>query len=199
MLGVSEDADPDEIARAYRELTHRRATGRLGAADGRPLEHLRQAFETLSDEGRRRDYDAQLASRRRPDRLGERAGCFADEVAVDFPSPSRVVGRMLESFFADRDSALRTSAEISVTPQEAFHGARIPVDLPVRGSCPECGGRGEFWTERCEACDGTGSGASRHRVQLSVPARLRDGAQLRFVIKVPDGPTIPVDVRFVIR
>ncbi len=198
ILGVSEDADADEIERAYRQLASERADPPGRPGEPQSLEDLKRAFETLGDEERRRGYDARLASLRRPHPGPSDTRWFADEVSIDFPSVRDVVQRMLGAFFGE-DERPSGSAEIVLTPHEAFHGARIPVDVAVRCCCQQCGGRGEIWMDACAHCGGTGLDEGRHRVRVAVPAGVRDGARLRCGIRLPDGPTTPVDVRVVIR
>jgi len=74
--------------------------------------------------------------------------CFADEVVVDFPSVAPAIDRVRSGFLtSERSEAL--SATIQMTPREAFEGATLPLDVPVRCTCRGCGGRGESWTEPC--------------------------------------------------
>jgi DnaJ-class molecular chaperone len=75
----------------------------------------------------------------------------------------------------------------------------VSLDVPVRVTCPHCGGRGETWTEPCELCRGTGHSMLPHAVRVSVPPRVADGARLRFRVKSPDASSVRVEVRVAIR
>lgn len=125
--------------------------------------------------------------------------CFADEIAIDFPSVGRVVERMRERFLGERQDDGVVSAEVSLTKLEAWKGRVVPVDVPVRATCAACGGRGETWAEPCGACLGTGESQTHHVVQVSVPPRVADGARLRFRLNSPDAPPVRVEVRVVVR
>jgi molecular chaperone DnaJ len=46
----------------------------------------------------------------------------------------------------------------------------------VRITCPNCGGRGETWTEPCSLCVGTGESVFHQALRVSVPPRVADGA-----------------------
>src|SRR5262245_39032445 len=105
--------------------------------------------------------------------------CFADEIAIDFPSFDAAVERVRDSFLGDRDEHDVLAAEVSLTLTEAFRGIVVPLELQLRATCRACGGRGETWTEPCEACSGSGDLAVRHRVNVSVPPRVADGARFR--------------------
>jgi DnaJ-class molecular chaperone len=90
-------------------------------------------------------------------------------------------------------------AEVSLSQREAFAGLVVSLTVPVRVTCPHCGGRGETWTEHCNLCRGTGEYLLSHPVRVSVPPRVADGACFRFRVKSPDAPSVRVEVRVAIR
>ena len=59
---------------------------------------------------------------------------FADEVAIDFPSVSDLLDRMRHAFFG-ANALEELSAEIVLSPLEAFAGTTIPMGIPVRQTC----------------------------------------------------------------
>jgi molecular chaperone DnaJ len=201
ILGVSEDARPDEIRHAYRRLVRQFHPDLTGSDTASPLRQVIQAYETLSDEQRRRSYDQDLATRRRlpAPELNHRAW-FADEIAIDFPSISEVANRIRDAFLrADETADESLSAEILLSRREAFDGVTVPLEVPVRSTCPLCGGRGESWMEPCRGCGGTGAWHLPHRVRLSVPAGVADGTRFRFTITAPHTPPTHVEVRVAVR
>jgi hypothetical protein len=125
--------------------------------------------------------------------------CFADEIAIDFPSVGPAVERMRDAFLGERvdDDVLR--AEVSLSQREAFDGRVVSVCVPIRITCPHCGGRGETWTERCHLCLGRGESLLHHPVRVSVPPRVADGARFRFRVTSPDASSVRVEVRVAIR
>jgi len=125
--------------------------------------------------------------------------CFADEIAIDFPSVGRVVERMRDAFLGEGKDADVLRAEVSLSQREAFDGLVVPLSVPVRVTCPHCGGRGETWTEPCHLCRGIGHSLCHRPVRVSVPPRVADGACFRFRIKSPDATSVRVEVRVAIR
>src|SRR5437867_3624582 len=125
--------------------------------------------------------------------------CFADEIAIDFPSVAPAVERMRDAFLGERAGGEVLRADVSLSPRDAVCGLVVPLDVPVRATCPHCGGRGETWTERCHLCDGTGASLLQHSVRVSVPPRVADGARFRFRVKSPDASSVRVEVRVAIR
>lgn len=191
VLGVPPGAGADEIKRAYRQLARRYHPDISGDDRGTAFLEVARAYEVLRDPDRRRSYDAGLMSRGRADWL-------ADEIAIDFPSVASVLDRMRDSFFAEtRDVSL--SAEVVLTPQEAFWGALVPLDVPLRRTCRRCGGRGEVWNDWCAACGGVGEVAAVHEMRLRVPAGVREGARFRFSVAPTGAPQTSVEVRITIR
>jgi molecular chaperone DnaJ len=191
VLGVSPDAGEAEIKRAYRQLARRYHPDISGDDRGGAFLEVSRAYEVLRDPDRRRSYDARLLA-------GGRTEWLADEVAIDFPSVSSLLDRMRDSFFGDaRESFL--SAEIVVSPQEAVWGVLVPLHVPLRRTCPRCGGRGEVWEEWCASCRGAGEIRDTHEMRLRVPAGVQEGATFRFTIAPPGAPQTGVEVRITIR
>ena len=194
VLGVSADAGAEEIKRAYRQLARRYHPDISGDDRGAAFLELARAYEVLRDPVRRRRYDTAMAQPGQADR-GE---WFADEVAIDFPSVSSVLDRMRDAFFAVEPAAA-LSAELVLTPREAFEGVTVPMEVPLRRTCPRCGGRGEVWTDWCAVCGGLGEVSAVHELGIRVPPRVREGARFRFSVTPPGAPPTVVEVRVSIR
>ncbi len=146
-----------------------------------------------------------VPSVRRLDKAGARSyrtdvphECFADEIAIDFPSVGPVVDRIRDAFLGERDDMEVVTAELRLSRREALDGLVVPLAVPVRGTCPTCGGRGESWTERCDECGGTGEAVFPHPVRVAVPARVADGATFRFRVSSPHVASVRVEVRVAI-
>ena len=125
--------------------------------------------------------------------------CFADEIAIDFPSVGNVVDRMRSAFLGEHVETGVLRAEVSLSQREALAGHVVSLKVPVRITCPNCGGRGETWTEPCCLCRGTGESLFQQALRVSVPPRVADGACVRFRLKSPDAASIRVELRVAIR
>ena len=124
--------------------------------------------------------------------------CFADEIAIDFPSVAPAVERMRDGFLDARvEDVVR--AELSVTHREASGGHVIPVQLPIHAMCEPCGGRGETWTEPCDECQGTGASLVTHPMRLALPRGVVNGARLRFRVALPGAAPVRVEVRVAVQ
>jgi len=132
--------------------------------------------------------------------LARRHGWFDDEIAIDFPSLHAAVDRMRACFVAasTEGHSRHLSAELHLSPFEAFNGVTVPLDVPVRRLCTGCGGRGEVWSDPCDACDGSGEALGRHPVRLVVPPRVHDGDRFALSVSAPAAPPTRVEVRVVL-
>ena len=125
--------------------------------------------------------------------------CFADEIAIDFPSVGRLVDRVREAFLGEdeRDPGTVTH-EVRLSNREARRGTIVPIELPLSGTCVRCGGRGEVWTEPCAACCGSGASLVRHPIRVSVPPGVSNGARFRFKVSSPHAAPVRVELRVAI-
>jgi DnaJ-class molecular chaperone len=163
ILGVPETASPEEVQEAYRRLAKRYHPDRSGADTASQFRAVQEAWETLGNPERRREYDR----RRRPRPSFRVAG----------PHGPRPPGWDADPFGGSADDALHL--ELRMTPAEAAWGGDVAVELPAWVACWPCGGRGRLGRFLCPACRGRGRDLEPERFTLHVPAGLRDGEVVR--------------------
>lgn len=139
-----------------------------------------------------RDRVAMLARDDRPD-----ATCFADEVVIDFPSVAHALDRIRRGFQMD-ESAERRLMTIHVSGPDARRGTTVPLEVPVRCTCRQCGGRGESWAEPCPRCHGAGAEWLRHALQVTVPAGVLDGDRFHFTLTPRHNEPTRVELRVLV-
>ncbi len=125
--------------------------------------------------------------------------CFADDVVIDFPSVAAAVERMRTPFIEEGLGRTPLAVLLTMSGKQAIEGATVSLDVPVRCTCGECGGRGETWPDRCARCSGTGVEVRRHQVQVSVPAGVGDGARFRFLVAPRYDPPTHIELRIAVR
>ncbi len=125
--------------------------------------------------------------------------CFADEVAIDFPSVEQFVPRVRDRFFGAQNEAETLTREVSLSRREATRGIVVPLEVTLRGMCPTCGGRGETWPDPCYSCRGTGHAPVCHPVRVTVPAGVVNGARIRFRVNTPLAAPLRVELRVAVR
>jgi hypothetical protein len=121
--------------------------------------------------------------------------CFADEIAIDFPNVEPAVVRMRDAFLGEREDDDVLRREVLVSRREAWDGLVVPIEVPLRGLCRHCGGRGETWAEPCADCRGTGTWLHHHSVRVPLPPGVVDGARIRFRVSSPGADSVRVEIR----
>lgn len=168
ILGLGPGASSAEIKRAYRRLSRRYHPG-VNPGDRQAqavFERVTEAYETLSDPGRRRDYDAAgglATTSSAPVSAFEFAG-FDFSVAAhgsEAATFSELFAEVLHPPVADEGKAepgADLHAIVSVTFEESLRGVDRQVVVTRQVPCGGCGGAGRVRTPegRCPHCQATG-------------------------------------------
>jgi DnaJ-class molecular chaperone len=190
VLGISRGADQEKIKRAYRRVAkqYHPDVAQNEESKERFLE-ISEAYETLSDETKRRQYDADLeregslfrvrnvpdtirARRVRLDRMEDLFSSSVDEFLEGFlpgffdVAPRRIGGKDLY-------------LEAILSPEEAATGGLYPVTVPVWEPCPRCGRSGFLDRFFCPLCHGYGRVWSEREFSLNIPPQVRHGTEVR--------------------
>lgn len=212
ILGVSRDADLEDIHRAYRSRV-RRLHPDVNRTEGSAQAFLRvqAAYTTLSDADKRREYDRRLRGAvpvrpfSAPPSRGRPGASFASPGAP-FPAGwddlfiplEELVARLFTSWGpAWPPDEPRMGVEVILTPAEAARGGRLPLHIPLEVDCPRCLGMGIGWSRGwCLDCLGRGRVRSQARIDLNLPAGIRDGTALDLSLAGTGLPgMLRVDVR----
>jgi molecular chaperone DnaJ len=101
---------------------------------------------------------------------GRRSSPF-EGVEFEEPGPFRSSGR------GHRGGDLETDVEISL--EEADAGARRTVEFQELVPCATCGGTGRQGKATCPTCGGSGRVPHTNRIEVKIPAGVRDGSRVR--------------------
>jgi molecular chaperone DnaJ len=207
VLGVGPDATLDEIKSAYRRKAKKLHPDHSQEGSG-PFLVIKEAYDVLGDVGRRRAYDEELArDRKRAQRAArpvspeplrrrrcpveplvptERTGGVHDAFSAS-PFPS-LIEELFRSWGSDLDAPIRPGVRrgregihvrVSLTREQALHGGRIRIWIPVQNVCPACGGRGGTGFFQCLHCYGSGVVFDEYPVDVTIPGGLVDGDEGR--------------------
>jgi molecular chaperone DnaJ len=158
VLGVERNASTAAIKRAYRRLARQYHPGSGASASIEAYRELQLAYETLTDAERRRRQFEPLAW-----------SFVRSPAAGDLRRPIRP-GSL--------------SGEILLTADEAVAGGVLPLDIPLRGTCPGCEGTGGACFD-CGRCGGEGIVERRLPIPVKIPANVRDGAVFQVTVDEP--------------
>jgi molecular chaperone DnaJ len=170
VLGVPKDADKTAIRKAYRKLA-RQYHPDANAGDAKAEEKFKEiseAYDVLSDDARRKEYDearALFGSGFRPGGFGPGAGAGMHFDLGDLfgGGGGGGLGDVFGGLFSSRRAGPRRGAdvesEVSIDFVDAVNGATVPVRLSSPQVCPTCHGNGAkpgTSPRTCPVCDGAG-------------------------------------------
>jgi DnaJ-class molecular chaperone len=187
VLGVSRTADRERIKQAYRKAAKKyHPDMHVAPESAEKFREIREAYETLGDERRRRRYDEKLARQgselrvnRAPETIRKRSALF-DELDSFFTPVDEFFSGFVPGFFErPRERQKDLYLEVILTPEEALRGGLFPITVPVIERCPRCRTTG-FWEDFfCPLCLGDGRIRSEREFSLSIPPHVKHGTQIR--------------------
>lgn len=209
VLGVSRDADAKEIKKAYRSLARKYHPDiNKDASSEDRFKSINEAYQVLSDTEKRAKYDRfgsewdrvqtapggataadfsewfSQSSGSQPGQgvhfefHGDRGSGFSDFFDLLFGSRGQggqttYQTRSYPQKGADQEVAIHLSLE------EAFSGTQRQFELAVQEPCPVCGGTGINGRGPCQTCNGAGSIPRKSKIEVTIPAGVRDGSRVR--------------------
>lgn len=179
ILGVEKEASQDEIKKAFRKLAHKHHPDK-GGGDEAKFKEINEAYQVLSNEQKRKQYDqfGQTFHGQGPQGGGQGFGGFSSQGGpgggFDFSGFSSqgfdFRGSGFEDIFSEmfggqgqQRSRSRAGADIQVDVEISFeemvHGAKKDIRLRKLSSCETCqgtGGKPGSKEETCAECNGSG-------------------------------------------
>jgi molecular chaperone DnaJ len=202
ILGVSTQAAPGEIKRAYRRLAFTVHPDVGQRPDPERFREAHEAYMVLNDPDRRRSYDFEIAIRRRPlsaEPLRPKAPVTVlDDFLTVRPSIEELIDHIGDNFFGYRGKSRgpqhRLGVEAILNAEEARFGCRVPFRLPCYVQCQRCGGTGEWWG-LCRECYGRGVVESTHELILEIPPGAKDGERFEITLDNVGISNLSLEVR----
>jgi molecular chaperone DnaJ len=190
VLGISKGANLDKIKKAYRKVVkkyHPDVSQPLGG-NKRFLE-IRDAYETLSNETKRKQYDAELEKEgsslriiKVPEIITQRTYRLNEIESLFSSSVDDLLEGFLPGFFdIDKGRIKRKELyyEAILSPSEAANGGIYPVTIPVLEPCPQCSKSGLYDNFFCPICNGNGRIHSERGFSLSIPTNVKHGTEVK--------------------
>jgi molecular chaperone DnaJ len=197
ILGVSRNASEKEIKQAYRRLArkhHPDLNPNDKSAEAR-FKEINAAYEVLSNPEKRKKYDQfgeqweyadQFAKAGGQERV--RWGFGKGGATFEYGDLSEF-GNIFSSLFGDSGmgSRMRRGPQrgqdieslIEVSLEEAYHGSKRIIQFQTAEPCTACGGTGRVGNRVCTICNGTGGKVIPKRLEVKIPAGVRDGSRIR--------------------
>jgi DnaJ-class molecular chaperone len=207
-LGVKKSDSDKEIRTAFRRLArqwHPDVNPGNAEAEAK-FKQINAAFEVLSDPEKRKKYDKygdewmhadQIEEMRKrgggPGGMGGQPGGFRYSSTGDDGFDMGDVfgagggrangGGIFDTLFrraAGRQRGQDAEADVRVTLEEAYAGTKRTIEVRAgEEPCRVCAGTGKIANATCHVCRGTGVAAPLRRVEVGVPAGVKDGQRIR--------------------
>jgi DnaJ-class molecular chaperone len=197
ILGVSRNASEKEIKQAYRRLARKHHPD-LNPGDKSAeakFKEINAAYEVLSNSEKRKKYDQfgdQWEYAEQFAKAGGREGVRWDfgKGGTTFEyGDSSGFGDIFSSLFGDAGLGSRmkrgpqrgqdVESPIEVSLEEAYHGSTRVIQLETAEPCTACGGTGRVSNRVCTICNGAGGKIVPKRLEVKIPAGVRDGSRIR--------------------
>lgn len=220
ILGVGRDATADEIKKAFRKKSIKYHPDRQGGKSDeekreaeRMFKDINEAYQTLSDEGKRRAYDHpnffDFGGAPRPGTSGYRdmSDIFRQNatrrVVVQGKSVKMVVPVTLQELYNGCHKTLRYDID-KRCPNCHGAGGHGQCKCPTCGGsglerkhtvfgfmqspCSRCGGTGSTYKTTCPSCSGTGFRTATTTIDIDIPAGVDDGSSIIYKTKGCESP-----------
>ena len=186
VLGVSRGADIDKIKKAYRTIVKKSHPDMNQSIESKKrFLEVSEAYETLSDEEKRKAYDQELISRDKVIRVSEvpegikrqryiydrMENMFSSEVDEFFDGFVPGFFEMNQKSSANKDLFY----EAVLSPEEAVRGGLYRIRIPVFERCTRCNRTGFLIDFFCPECNGEGRVRSEREFSLSIPNNVSHG------------------------
>jgi DnaJ-class molecular chaperone len=216
-LGVLRGADEKQIKKAYRELARKLHPDVNKSPDAEErFKAINEAYQVLSDPEKRKMYDRFGADWERYQAAGATSANgevrdFAQWYSGQAGEPNARYeyrtsgGEGFSDFFETLFGGARDIAggarrrranprrgedheyPVELPLREAFAGTTRTYELQVPETCDACRGSGLRDGDLCAICGGSGTLSRRSKIEVSIPAGIRDGQKVRVAGKGSPG------------
>ncbi len=172
ILGVSKEATSDEIKKAYRKLAHKHHPDKTGG-DDKKFKEINEAYQTLSDETKRSQYDqfGKDFNQNGGTQGGagfDFSGFSSQGTGGGFEFGGGDFEDIFSNIFGGGSSRSRSKSrnrgqdiqlDMEITFEEMISGVKKKVNLYKRVECDRCNGTGGepgSQIKTCPTCHGTG-------------------------------------------
>lgn len=198
ILGINRDASEKDIKQAYRRLArqyHPDVNPGDKSAEAK-FKEVNEAYEVLSDKEKRQKYNKYGDQWQYADQF-EKAGAnqnirwdFGGSGAQGFEFDQGDLGDLFGGIFGrgrtggfSRQARSRRGRDIEhpveITLEEAYNGSNRTLSMQSREACSSCNGTGFIQNAVCSVCMGSGMTSGMKRIEVKIPAGVKDGSRVR--------------------
>jgi len=161
ILGVSENANTDEIKKVYRKLAVEHHPDKGG--DEEKFKRISEAYDVLGDEEKRKKYDHQ---RKNPfSNMGGGGFNPFDDLFNTFNQGQR------------RQTVPDKVIDLELTAIESYNGVDKSINYSRKHSCKSCSSTGGERNncQKCNTCNGAGTVSEFETISVNIPSGADEG------------------------
>lgn len=164
VLGVSNDASPADIKKAYHKLALKHHPDKGGSHD--KFKEISEAFSVLSDPEKRRAYDSGKIDKNGNETNHSQFGSDPFDIFRNFFGGEDPFGAQFGSAFnSQRHAPTQQQLTLRISLEDLYSGKKTTVKVTRQGCCVSCNGTGGTAPRNvCASC--SGAGKVRRVVQL---------------------------------
>jgi molecular chaperone DnaJ len=220
VLGISRDADLQQVKSAYRRLIKLYHPDYCQQPTDKFLE-VKEAYDVLSNQKLRSQHDKNLQTRKPTSKVEIESETlvrpkYQAPAMMDLGCPIRP-GNEQSRFFAELDEFFEgwvpgfftqgrgasrhkdMYVELVLSPAEAELGGIIPLKVPVERTCISCNGTGFLGLLSCEVCRGSGHVVEYDEIKISIPSGVTEGITVKLSLDDIGLPGIDLNVLVTVR
>ncbi|MEK7075982.1 MAG: molecular chaperone DnaJ [Patescibacteria group bacterium] len=194
ILGISKTASADEIKRAYRKLASEHHPDMGGSSDR--FKELNDAYQVLSDSGKRSQYDRYGQTFDQAQRQGGFSGNPFGDFEGNFNNAGFGFEDILSSMFGGEDTQARNRGidlemPLRISFKEAVFGVEKEIAIEKKNPCAKCNGSGAEPGSKintCPKCHGQGQIKTQRRTIFGTMATSTACDRCEGTGKVPEKP-----------
>lgn len=203
ILEIPSSASNAAIKSAYRKLARKYHPDLNGndAACIRKFKEISEAYEILSDENKKKNYDILKGfyQQNSKSKFNEANKAYKDteekhEEHKENDIFSTVFNDILEGFKRTTSSAKKEPfktkqvqpeegsdvySDVTITLQEAIAGTTKTLNIIHTENCPNCEGRPFLNGNKCPLCGGLGEHSIHKKLNVKIPANVKHGSKIR--------------------
>ena len=161
ILGVTPDTDDAGIKAAYRRLARKYHPDVNGNAGSTLFKDISEAHDVLTNSVKRKQYDVLNGFFKKNKEILRGQAPQNDKKK---PAPKKG-----EDIYTD----------ITITLEEAAHGASRTVNVMNTIQCPQCAGRKFINGSSCTECNSKGEIVEHKKITVKIPKSVKNGSKLR--------------------
>lgn len=206
ILGVTPDSDAQDVKLSYRKLARKYHPDVNKAPESaQKFKDVLEAYEVLSDEKKRKQYDMLNGFYKTPKQKVKSEGAkneykkSAERKEANTTRPSfeeskeafqktnlkSALNDILDGIAKEKKSKKYSKSgddifsEVTISLEDSVRGTSRVINVIHKELCPNCEGRRFINGAKCSVCNGSGEFSQHKKITVKIPPNVKNGTKLR--------------------